>query len=127
MGLVKDPLGLSVPGLYRIPCSCEPSYIGQMGRNITMHLKEHQRHLRLGHVDKSALVHHGWTIGHSILFDYTKILGKSSSYDRRIVREAIEIRLVEEVINKEDRARLSALWLPALELLKVMVSASVQG
>lgn len=37
-----------------------------------MHRKEHQRYLRLGQEDKSALASHGWTMGHTILFNETK-------------------------------------------------------
>jgi hypothetical protein len=32
--LVKDELGLKVPGLYQIPCECGKAYVGQTGRSM---------------------------------------------------------------------------------------------
>jgi hypothetical protein len=55
---VKDNLGLRTPGVYRIPCECGKVYIGQSGRSVDASLKEHQRHIRLQHPDKSAMVEH---------------------------------------------------------------------
>lgn len=36
MRLVKDPLGLHVPGVYQIPCACGKVFVGQTGRTITI-------------------------------------------------------------------------------------------
>lgn len=36
MHSVKDPLGLRVPGVYQILCSCGRVYIRQTGRTITI-------------------------------------------------------------------------------------------
>ncbi|XP_046399906.1 uncharacterized protein LOC124166418 [Ischnura elegans] len=44
----KDPAGLKIPGVYRVPCECGEAYIGETGRTIETRLKEHKRHLRLG-------------------------------------------------------------------------------
>jgi hypothetical protein len=52
---VKDYLGPKTPGLYRIPRECGRVYIGRMGRSVDIRLKEHQRHTRLEHPDKSAV------------------------------------------------------------------------
>lgn len=45
---VKDLLGLKVPRVYRVPCECEASYVGQRGRLVSMRIIEHKRHLQLG-------------------------------------------------------------------------------
>lgn len=84
---------------------------------MILYRENHQRHLWLGQENKSALAHHAWATGHSILFDDTTVLCKSS-YGTRIIRESIEIQLRVGVINKEDGARLSTAWLPALDLLR---------
>jgi hypothetical protein len=55
---VKDHLGLRTPGVYRISCECGRVYIGQTGRSVDMRLKQHQRHIRLEHPDKSAVAEH---------------------------------------------------------------------
>jgi hypothetical protein len=52
---VKDAIGLKTPGVYRIPCECGTVYIGQSGRSFDLRIKEHERHLRLVHPDKSAV------------------------------------------------------------------------
>lgn len=61
---VKDPLGQSMPGVYLIPCECGPSYGGQTSRTVKIRCTEHQRHVRLDRVDKSAIVQHFWQWGH---------------------------------------------------------------
>lgn len=71
---VTDSLGLGVSGIYRIPCACGLSYIGQTGRTIAICRNEHQKHLRLGEEEKCALDHHSWATGHSTLFEDTMIL-----------------------------------------------------
>jgi hypothetical protein len=63
---VKDHLGLRTPGVYRIPCECGRVYIGQTGRSVDIRLKEHQRHIRLEHPDKSAIAEHSIDQGHCI-------------------------------------------------------------
>lgn len=41
---VKDPLGLCIPGIYRIPCGRS---VGQAGRSVIELVGEHQRYIRL--------------------------------------------------------------------------------
>lgn len=83
-----------------------------------------KRHPKLGQVEKSALGHHGCNMGHPILLGDMTILYRSTSYEKRLVREATEIYLAEDVINKEDGTRLSNAWLPTLELVKVVRPAA---
>jgi hypothetical protein len=71
---VKDNLGLRIPGVYRIPCECGKVYIGQTGHSMDARLKEHQQHIRLEHLDKSAVAEHSVDLGHRILFDNTSVL-----------------------------------------------------
>lgn len=42
---MKDPLGLSVLGVYKIPCICGVVYIGQTDRHIKTRRKDHQSYL----------------------------------------------------------------------------------
>lgn len=119
MRSVKDLLGRNVPDIYKIPCSCSLSYIGQTGGNVAISEKEHKRHLRLGIVDKSALV----DTGHIIWFAETVVLHKSSKWGERIIRESLEILLAYKVINKEDGLRLSMAWFLAYQLIKQVLPA----
>jgi hypothetical protein len=98
---VKDHLALKTPGVYSIPCECGKMYIGQTGRSIETRVKEHQRHIRLAHPEKSAVAEHSINLGHRTQLPNTGILAKSRYMDR-IIREAIEIELHPNNINRED-------------------------
>jgi hypothetical protein len=74
LGPVKDHLGLRTPGVYRITCECGRVYIGQIGRSVNIRLKEHQQHIRLEHLDKSAIAEHSINQGHCIQFHSSTIL-----------------------------------------------------
>jgi hypothetical protein len=54
------PIEEYYPGVYRIPYECGRVYIGQTGRSVDIRLKEHQRHIRLEHPDKSAVAEHSF-------------------------------------------------------------------
>jgi hypothetical protein len=53
--LVKDALGLQTPETYSIPFECGKVCIGQSGRAIQIQIKKHNRHIRMGQTDKSAV------------------------------------------------------------------------
>jgi hypothetical protein len=86
---VKDDLGLKTSGMYSIPCECDQVYIGQTGRSIEARIKEHRRHIRLGHPEQSAVAEHSMNHEHHILFQDTRIISTKSGYMDRLVREAI--------------------------------------
>jgi hypothetical protein len=98
---VKDHFGLRTPGVYRIPCECDRVYIGQAGRSMDIRLKEHQRHIRIEHPDKSAVAEQSIYLGHRIQFHNSSILATKTRYMDRIVREATEIELHSYNINRE--------------------------
>jgi hypothetical protein len=98
---VKDHLGLMTPRVYRISFECSRVYIGQTGHSMDIRLKEHQRHIRLEHPDKSALAEHSIDQGHCIQFHSSSILATKTRYTDRIVREAIEIEVHPYNINRE--------------------------
>jgi hypothetical protein len=111
---VKDHLGLRTPGVYRIPCECGRVYIGQTGRYVDILLKEHQRHIRLEHPDKSDIAEHSVDHGHRIQFHNSSILTTKTRYMDRIVREAIETELHPYNINREGGFCLSKSWKPPI-------------
>jgi hypothetical protein len=115
---VKDHLGLRTPEVYRIPCECGKVYIEQTGRSVDIRIKEHQRHIRLDHPDKSAVAEHSIDQGHPIQFHDASILATKSRYMDRIVREAIEIELHPYNINRKSGFCLSKSWKPLIGSLK---------
>jgi hypothetical protein len=98
---VKVNLGLRTSGVYRIPCECGRVCIGQTGRSVDIRLKEHQRHNRLEHPDKSAIAQHSVGTGHRIQCHNTSIVDTKIRYMNRIVREAIDIELHPNNMNTE--------------------------
>jgi hypothetical protein len=77
---VKDDLGLGTTGVYNITCECGHVYIEQTGRSIRTRIKEHHRHIRLGHPDKSAVAEGRFHHTHLIKFQETWILCTGSAY-----------------------------------------------
>jgi hypothetical protein len=112
----KDPAGLKVPGVYRIPCECGDVYIGETCRTIETRIKEHQRHLRLCQPTKSAVAEHAINLDHAIQWKDTTILGHSKGYWDRLTKEAIEIRLEKKNFNRDEGFHLSRTWNPILKM-----------
>jgi hypothetical protein len=98
---VKNHRGLRTSGVYRIPCECGRVYSGQTGRSVDVWLKEHQRHIRLEHPDKSTVAEQSIDQGHRIRFHNSSILASKTRYMYSIVREAIEIEFHPYSINRE--------------------------
>lgn len=87
---MEGSLGVQVPSVYRVPCLCGASYIGQMGRTVQARCKEHDSYIHLKQLDKSALVEHWINKDHQAVFDSVKLLAKVESYGDRVIRETTE-------------------------------------
>jgi hypothetical protein len=88
---------------------------------VDVRLKQHQRHIRLEHPDKTAVAEHNINQKHRILFHETSILITSARYMDCIVRDAIEVALRSFSMNKEDGFCLSILFLISLSLLRIAI------
>jgi hypothetical protein len=111
---IKDHLALKMPGVYSIPCKCRKVYIRQTGRSTRTKVKEHHQRIYLEHPEKSAKAEHSINLSHRIQLHNTSILANKSRYMDQIIREAIEIELHPNIINREDDSSLSRSWKPLI-------------
>jgi hypothetical protein len=109
-------LCLKIPGVYRIPCACRKVYIGQTGRSIEARCKEHMRHIRLDQPQKSAVAEHSINAGHKIDFNNVSVLDRASGYMDRLVKEAIQIRINQNIITRDNGFTMSRAWNPVTKL-----------
>ena len=105
-------------GWWRIPCECGKVYIGQSGRSIQLHIKDHERHVRLVQPDKSAVAKHSFNYDQMVRLQDNKILSSKTGYMNRLVSEAIEIEMHPDNINRFGGFKLSRYWKPLPQSLR---------
>ena len=119
--------------VYCVPClSCPQKYVGESGRKLGTRMEEHKketdkvtapRKTRSTSVSedtsqfKSAISEHTRDNNHIMDWDNTNILERESNRNRRWIREAIQVRKLEEGVpmNRDEGGyELAHIWDPLL-------------
>ena len=88
--------------VYHIPCTnCPQAYIGQTGRTLTQHLKEHRRAVTNGDLATSALAEHAHSTGHPINWTEARVIATCSHTSRRCFLESWMIHRETNHLNRE--------------------------
>ena len=91
--------------VYKIPCrSCTKVYIGQTGRTLEHHLKEHRRALVSGDVNLSAVGQHAVDEGHDIDWSSAAVIDVHPNFHQRSALEAWHIRSQDSLMNTKIQA-----------------------
>ena len=115
----KDPIDPMLKnGVYSLPCSCDEEYIGETGRSIKTRLKEHCVDIKHERIKNSVVAEHSKKTNHYICMEKAKVLALEEHYNKRRIREALEIEKQPKNFNRDDGLILSESWKPILNLLK---------
>ena len=115
MRYVKDPIDhTQFRGVYKIPCSCKISYIGETGCSFQTRLKEHGADIRKERIRSSALAEHVAKTKHHICLEDIIILAKEDHYFKIKFREALEIIKLPHNLNRDGGLKLRTSWLPSI-------------
>ena len=73
---VKDalPMGKQANVVYRVPCSCGKTYIGETKQRLETRLREHQDACQTQSLQKSAVAEHAWGSHHPINWKDTLVI-----------------------------------------------------
>ena len=112
----KDPVDINQQSnvIYKIPCNdCNAVYIGETKRSFGTRSKEHEAHVRLGHVDKNEIADHCWKRDHRFNFANKSVLDREQNWTSRKIKESIYSVSDKNHIN-HIQYKLPEIWIPAL-------------
>ena len=87
---------------YGIPCSCGKVYIGETERSVQVRLKEHCANIFHGRSKTSAIAEYSQNTNHHICIEDAKVIAMEYHYNKRRIREAIDIEKHPQNINRHD-------------------------
>ena len=101
------------PGVvYRIPCkNCNLVYIGESKRWFITRKLEHQRDIKNGKSEASALAKHSIELDHVIDWDKSDILHFEVNYHKRRFVESFFINTLNNVMNEKTSVNFPNLYL----------------
>ena len=103
---------------YGIPCSCGKVYIGETGCSLQVRLKEHCADIFYGQSKTSTIVEHSQNTNHQICIEYAKVIATEDHYNKRHIRESIEIEKHPQNLKRDDGLDLCNSWKPLIQILR---------
>nr|XP_054766136.1 uncharacterized protein LOC129273118 [Lytechinus pictus] len=113
----KDPV---LPGrldsvVYKRPCgACDKVYIGETGRPVSERMLEHRRDVKHRRIDSSAVAEHAWNADHPPNWDEVSCIAQDKHWYTRRVKEAIQIRLHPNNVNRDNGIDIPEEWFPTI-------------
>ena len=107
--------------VYKIPCSCGLSYVGQTKQWLEKRVYQHKYDCKVTNYlnkDHTALAKHHFETSHRFLFEDVEILDTEPVQRKRNVSEMVQIYLNNTVNLKTDTNNLSNMYNNLLELFK---------
>ena len=99
--------------VYKITCECGESYIGESGRKKITRLNEHVSDIKHGRTERSAVADHFFRCHRSLNPMEADTLAIEAHWSRRVVREALEIKLAGSSLNKDvGKYVINPIWDP---------------
>ena len=112
----KDPVDSNQQNnvVYKIPCSdCNAVYIGESKRTLDQRVKEHERAVRNGDIDKNEIADHSWKHDHKFDWNKKSIIDREQHMVSRKIKETIHSINDKNHINGISYS-LPDIWIPAL-------------
>ena len=98
----KVPMEQRTGVVYSIPCrDCPKTYVGQSGRSLECRVKEHQRAVKYGDTNTSAIAEHAWQEQHNINWPAATILDSNQYLHSRLILESWHIHQQPDPMNRE--------------------------
>jgi hypothetical protein len=91
---------LTAQCIYKIPCECGRSYVGETGRPLSVRIGEHKFNLKNGFLDKSKLAQHAFEERHQISWNEAKILQIEVNSRQRKYKESAHMACMENPISQ---------------------------
>ncbi len=88
---------------------------GETGRPMQDRIKDHDRDIRLARIQTSAVSEHTHNTGHYPLWNEVKFIDREPPWYTRRVKEAIQIRLNPNNINRDSGIEIPEAWMPTIK------------
>ena len=99
--------------VYSVKCgTCDSEYVGETQRALGVRKKEYCDAIRLGRVERSAVVEHvhAGLEPHEIDWQSLKVIDRASWKRERKIREAFHIGMRKPGMNRDIGVERSAIW-----------------